>query len=142
MSDRPLDIADYPLAENRRELVRGRRGKALDELTLEAVASGDVEMDDLRITPDALRRQAEIARAAGRGALAANFERAAEMTSLPQEKIMAVYEALRPGRVKDAQALLEIADELRRDYDAPLLAAFIAEAADAYERRGLFKFRY
>ena len=39
MSRDKLGIADYPLAERRPELVRGRRGKGLAELTLDLVLS-------------------------------------------------------------------------------------------------------
>ena len=74
--------------------------------------SGEIEMADLRITPEALLRQAQIARSVGRAALAENFERAAEMTALPQEKIMQIYELLRPGRAPDAEALQSAAAEL------------------------------
>ena len=35
MSETKLGIADYPLAENRPEIVRGKRGKGLDEITLD-----------------------------------------------------------------------------------------------------------
>ncbi|MGA8436055.1 MAG: diol dehydratase small subunit, partial [Methyloceanibacter sp.] len=37
MSEERLSIADYPLAEKRREIVRGKRGKGLDEITLDAL---------------------------------------------------------------------------------------------------------
>ena len=57
--------------------------------------------------------QAEIARAAGRPMLAANFERAAELVDVPQDFIMSVYELLRPGRAKDKTPLLEAAQTLR-----------------------------
>jgi len=137
-----LGIADYPLAERRPELVRGRRGKGLADLTLEDVLSGEVEMEDLRITPDALLQQAEIARDANRATLAGNFERASEMAKLPQDFIMEVYELLRPGRAPDKTALEAAAARLRGDYGAERLATFIEEAGQVYERRGLFTFRY
>jgi propanediol dehydratase small subunit len=141
MTDR-LSTADYPLAEKRPDLVRGARGKALDEITLASVVAGDVAMEDLRITPEALLAQAEIARAAGRPTLAANFERAAEMVKVPQGTIMEVYELLRPGRAKDKSELLSAARRLRVEFGAETLAAFLEEAAEVYERRGLFRFRY
>ncbi len=141
-TDETLGTADYPLAEKRPELVRGARGKGLDEVTVEAVLAGDLGLEDLAITPEALRRQAAIARAAGRATLAQNFERAAEMVGLPQELILSVYEKLRPGRVRDKAALLAIAADLRRDHGAERLAAFVEEAAEVYERRGLFAFRF
>ena len=90
----------------------------------------------------ALRQQAEIARAARRSALAANFERAAEMTALPQSVVMAVYERLRPGRARNKSELLAVAEDLRREHGAERLAAFVEEAAEVYGRRGLFKTRF
>lgn len=141
MSDR-LGVADYPLAEKRPELVKGRGGKPLDAITLDGVVSGEVTLDDLRITPEALRQQAEIARAAGRATLAQNFERAAELCEVPQEFIMAVYELLRPGRAKDRGPLLEAARTLRETYGAARMAAFVEEAAAVYERRGLYTYRF
>lgn len=142
MSDTDLTTTDYPLAERRPELVRGARGKALEDLTIDALTSGDVGMEDLRITPNALCQQAAIARSAGREALARNFERAAEIAEIPQSDIMAFYELLRPGRAGEKQVLLDAAARLRDTFNAPLVAAFFEEAADVYERRGLFKFRY
>jgi len=137
-----LTVADYPVAEKRPELVRGRGGKPLDAITLDAVVAGDVSLDDLRITPEALRRQAEIAREAGRATLAANFERAAELTDVPQDFIMKVYELLRPGRARDKTPLLDAARTLRETYGATRMAAFVEEAAAVYERRGLFTYRF
>jgi propanediol dehydratase small subunit len=133
---------DYPLAETRPEAVRGRRGLTLDEITLERVLAGEVTMEDLRITPGALRDQAAIARDAGRETLAQNFERAAELVDVPQDVIMETYEMLRPGRVRDKAELLARAALFRDRYNAPRIAAFIEEAAEIYERRGLFTFRF
>ena len=113
-------VADYPLAEKRPELVRGRGGKPLDELTLEAVSGG--RRDPRRISGSRRRRccdQAEIARDAGRPTLAANFERAAELVDVPQDVIMQVYELLRPGRAKDKAPLLDAAEGAPRDLQAP-----------------------
>jgi len=141
MTDR-LSAADYPLAQKRPDLVRGAGGKSLDEITLDKVVAGDITMADLRITPEALRAQAEIARAAGRPTLAANFERAAEMVGIPQATIMEIYELLRPGRAKDKAELIAAARRLRDEYGALRLAAFLEEAAEVYDRRGLFRFRF
>ncbi len=137
-----LGIGDYPLAETRPGEVRGRRGVPLDEITLEAVMEGKVTMEDLRITPHALRDQAEIARAAGRPTLALNFERAAELVEVPQDVIMETYELLRPGRAKSRQDLLDRAALLRSAHNALGIAALLEEAAEIYERRGLFTYRY
>ncbi|MDH3451908.1 MAG: diol dehydratase small subunit [Gammaproteobacteria bacterium] len=137
-----LSVSDYPLAENRPELVRTGSGKSLDELTLDSVMDGEIGLDDFRITSAALRQQAEIARAAGRATLAANLERGAEMVDLPQDLIMRIYELLRPGRSDSPAPLLEAAEHLRDTHGATLLAALLEEAAVVYERRGLFSFRY
>ena len=142
MSAERLSIADYPLAEKRPEIVRGKRGKGLDEITLEALLEDRVTLEDLRITATALRQQAEIARAAGRGTLAANFERAAELVDVPQDTIMRIYELLRPGRAQSQEEILAAASELRDQYGAKDMAAFVEEAAAVYERRGLFKKRF
>lgn len=142
MPDRPLSTDHYPLAEKSPERVIGYRGKSLNELTLEAVIAGDIEMEDLCITPNALLQQAEIASAAGRHALARNFERAAEMRLVPQKTIMEIYELLRPGRTHSIEYLHDVAHSLRFEFEAPLLAEMVEEAASAYERRGLFQTRY
>jgi len=137
-----LTIADYPLAETRSDRIKGKRGKSLDDITLESVVAGRVTMEDLRITPQALADQAEISRAAGRPTLALNFERAAELVGVPQDFIMSSYEMLRPGRAKSRDQLLEVANTFRQVYKAERMAKFIEEAADTYERRGLFTYRF
>jgi propanediol dehydratase small subunit len=137
-----LTVADYPLAETRSAEIRGRRGKSLNDITLQAVVAGDVTMEDLRITPKALADQAEISRAAKRPTLALNFERAAELVDVPQDFIMSAYELLRPGRAKSKQQLLDVAQAFRQTYKAERMAGFIEEAAEIYERRGLFTYRF
>lgn len=135
-------IADYPLAENRPDLVKTARGKALEDLTLKAVEAGDVTLEDLRITPQALQDQARISELAGRPTLARNFERAAEIVDVPQEFVLKVYELLRPGRAKAKGDLLAAAKTLRDTYGATKMADFVEEAAEVYERRGLFTYRF
>lgn len=142
MSDTPLSVADYPLAEKRPDVVETKAGKTLDDITLDGVLSDRVTLQDLRITGRALRQQAQIANAAGRPTLAANFERGAELVDVPQEVIMRIYELLRPGRAGSKEELLAGAKELREVYGAEGVAAFIEEAADVYERRSLYKKRY
>jgi propanediol dehydratase small subunit len=127
---------DFPLATHRSELVRTPTGKRLEELTLDAVLNGDVTAEDLRITPRTLRLQAEIADAVGRPQLAENMRRAGELTAVPDERILEIYNALRP-RASTKQELLEIADELESRYSAPKNAALVREAAEVYERRSL-----
>ncbi len=142
MSDKHLSVADYPLAEKRPDVVETKAGKGLDEIALDGVLSGRVQLEDLRITDRALRQQAEIAKAAGRPTLADNFSRGAELVDVPQEVIMRVYELLRPGRAGSKDELLAAARELRDVHGAVGVAAFIEEAADVYERRSLYKKRF
>jgi propanediol dehydratase small subunit len=142
VSGKHLSAADYPLAEKRPDLVRTRSGKRLADLTLDALETGAVALEDLRITPQALRQQAEIARAAGRPTLARNFERAAELVDVPQDVILRIYELLRPGRAKGKADLLAAAQLLRDTYKADKMASFVEEAAAVYERRGLFSKRF
>lgn len=136
------DITDYPLGETRPDEIRALSGKPLSEITLEAVLAGEVGMEDLAIHPDTLRRQADIARAAGRPTLAQNFERAADLVTVPQEVVMRAYELLRPGRAKSAAEIRAMAELLRETYGAARIADFLTEAAEVYEKRGLFRFRY
>jgi len=142
MTRKTLTAEDFPIAENCPDLIKGARGKSLDEITLDAIVSGDVTMEDLRITADALLQQAEVARSVHRTSLAQNFERASEMTRLPQSVVMEVYELLRPGRASEKQTLLDVASRMRDEFQAGELASFIEEAADVYDRRGLFVSRY
>ena len=122
---------DYPLGTSRPDLVRTPGGIPLAELELhdERVAA-----NELRATPETLRLQAEVARAAGREQLAENLLRAAELAPLPDETILAIYTALRPRRSTAAE-LEAVAVEL--DAQAPVTAAFVREAAQVYAKRGL-----
>jgi len=142
MSGPKLTIADYPLAEKRPELVKGRSGRQLEDISLDRVVAGEVTLADLTITPEALRMQAEIAAAANRRTLADNFERAAELIDVPQDVLMDIYELLRPGRAPNKDRLVDAARRLRDTYGATRMAAFVEEAAEIYERRGLFTYRF
>jgi glycerol dehydratase small subunit/propanediol dehydratase small subunit len=135
-------VKDYPLAEKHPDKVKGARGKSLADITLDAVLDGSVTIEDLRITPSALQSQADVARAAGRPRLADNFLRAADLVAVPQDVVMRAYELLRPGRAKSKADLTAMADLMRNTYKATRIADFIAEAADVYERRGLFTKRF
>lgn len=127
---------DYPLGTNRPDLVRTPSGHALADLTLKALRRGEIAADDLRATPDTLRRQASVAAAAGRAQLAENLGRAAELTAVPDAVILEVYTALRPRRSSAAE-LETWATRLEDEYGAAEAAAFVREARDAYAERGL-----
>jgi len=121
--------ADYPIAEKRPDLVRAPSGLGYNEITLEAVLEGRVAMQDLRVTAAALCAQAGIAEAAGRPQLAENLLRAAELVNVPEEKILDIYNALRPGRAT-REHLLALADELESGFAAGRCAQLIREAAE------------
>lgn len=129
---------DYPLSEKRRELVKTATGKTLDEITLEAVVSGAVKADEIRITPQTLEYQAQIAESISRPQLANNMRRAGELTKVPDARILQMYNALRPNRSTKAE-LLAIADELEKQYGAKVCANFVREAAAVYEARDVLK---
>ena len=115
--------------------VRALSGRPVDELTLDAVRRGEVGLADLRIHPDTLERQAAVAEQHANPQLAQNLRRAAELTRLTDEEVLAIYEALRPGRVTSAE-LTTLADSLAAR-GLPGCAALVAEAAEVYARRGL-----
>ena len=114
---------------------RAWSGRAASDLSVDGVVGGELGPDDIRISPDTLRHQADVARAHGNAQLAANFERAAELTAFDESEILALYELLRPGRAT-GEELRRKADELE-SRSAPICAAFVREAAVVYERTGL-----
>ena len=130
--------ADYPLSEKRRELVRTATGKSLDDITLDAVVSGAVTADEIRITPTTLEYQAQIAESISRPQLANNMRRAGELTNVPDARMLEIYNALRPNRSTKAE-LHAIADELESQYGAKVCANFVREAAGVYEARDVLK---
>jgi propanediol dehydratase small subunit len=115
--------------------VRALSGRAVEGLTVEAVRAGEVGLADLRIHPETLERQAMVAAEHGNPQLADNLRRAAELTQLPDDEVLAIYEALRPGRSSAAQ-LTALAGSLA-GRGLPRCAALVAEAAEVYARRGL-----
>lgn len=125
---------DYPLATRRPELLKTPTGKKLADITLEKVLNGSVTPEDVRITPETLRMQAQIADGVGRNQFANNLRRAAELTAIPDNRILEIYNALRPYR-STKQELLAIADEMETKYNAKINAAFVKEAAGVYDRR-------
>lgn len=129
---------DYPLAEKRPDLVRTASGKSLKDITLDAVVSGEIKAEEIRITPQTLEYQAQVADSVGRPQFARNLRRAAELTKVPDERILAIYNALRPNRSTKAE-LLAIAEELEDKYGAKVSGGFVREAVDVYERRDVLR---
>jgi len=128
--------SDYPLGSRRPDLVATPSGLPLADVTLAALREGRLAADDLRATPETLRRQSAVALAAGRKPLAENLARAAELATISQETILEIYTALRPHRSTAAE-LAEWAERLEGEFAAPLAAQFAREAAAAYAKRGL-----
>jgi propanediol dehydratase small subunit len=115
--------------------IRALSGKPVENLTVEAVRAGEIGVADLRIHPDTLERQAHVAQQHENPQLADNLRRAAELTRLDDDEVLAIYEALRPGRSTAAQ-LTALAGSLA-DRGLPRCAALVSEAAEVYARRGL-----
>ena len=90
------------------------------------------------ISAATLKYQAAKARDAGFVQLSHNFLRAAELTVVPDNEILAIYELLRPGRSTHAE-LCTTADKLELIYGASDTAAFVRDAAAEYLRRNLFR---
>ncbi|MBX0329806.1 diol dehydratase small subunit [Oscillochloris sp. ZM17-4] len=126
----------YPLIEHAAETLRAASGRPLSEVTLETLEAGELEIADTQISAEALRAQAEVARAAGYPQLAENLGRAAELTAVPNAEVLRMYDMLRPGRASHAE-LLALADALEREHAALACAALVREAAEVYARRGL-----
>ncbi|SUP44283.1 diol dehydratase small subunit [Veillonella criceti] len=134
---RTATVADYPIAKKHPEWIRvGDKG--LDDITLDSVMNGQVSMEDMRISPEILKAQGQIAKAGGRDQIEFNFSRAAEMTKVGDKRLLEMYNALRPYR-SSKQELLAMADELEREYGAVICADFVREAAENYERRKKLK---
>jgi propanediol dehydratase small subunit len=131
-------VRDYPIAQKHPEWIKTKTGKTLDDITLANVLNGNLIAEDLKITPEILRAQGEIATSAGRQTISRNFERAAELTKVPDERVLEMYNALRPYRSSKAE-LLAIADELLNQYGATVTSGFVREAAEQYEKRKKLK---
>ena len=122
---------NYPLSEKRPDRLATPTGVSWKDIDLQSVLDGSLRMSDLRIAPETLELQAQIAESAGRRQLAENLRRAAELVRVPETKILEVYQALRPGRSTPSQ-LKRLAGELESEYQARRCARFLREAAQAY----------
>ena len=130
--------ADYPIAQKHPDWIRSESGKSFDDITLANVLSGQIQATDLRITPRILKAQGDIAASAGRSTITNNFSRAAELTAVPDARVLEIYNALRPYR-SSKQELLDIAAELENKFGAKITAGYVREAAGYYETRKKLK---
>lgn len=130
------DDIDYPLSDHP-DQVKTPDGTKLSEITLEKVVEGEIDGEELVIAPETLEKQAQIADENGRPQLAQNFRRAAELTRVPDDRILEIYNALRPSGAEKGK-LHDIANELENEYDAEINAEHVREAAEIYEERNLY----
>lgn len=129
---------NYPLSEKMSDKIKAQSGMNFDDITLDKVINGQIKSEDIRISPQTLEMQAQVAESVGRDAFASNLRRAAELIAVPDKRILEIYNSLRPYRSTKAE-LYAIADELENQYNCKINAAFVREAADVYERRGRLK---
>ncbi len=135
---RKLTTEDYPVQEKHPELIKTPTGKKLDEITMEKVINGGITAKDIRVSPETLELQAQVAESAGRLPLALNLRRAAELTVIPDTRILEIYNALRPHR-STKEELLAIADEVETKFGANINADFIREATEVYSDRNMLR---
>ncbi len=126
----------YPLAKHHPDLLKTKSGKAFSEVTFERVIQGKVTHDDFKTNAQTLLMQAEIAEKAGKKQFAGNLRRAAELTAIPDEEVLKIYDKLRPNRATK-QELLQIATDLRERYHANITADLVEETARVYEKRNI-----
>lgn len=126
----------YPLAKNHPDLLKSKTGKPFSEITFDNVIQGKVIHEDFKTNADTLLMQAEIAEKAGKKQFAGNMRRAAELTRVPDEEVLRIYDKLRPNRATK-QELLDIANELRTKYQANITADLVEETARVYEKRNI-----
>lgn len=132
-----LSAEDYPLAEKHPDMIKTPTGKALEDLSYDGIINGQLTAEDMRIAPETLEMQAQVAESVGREAFAGNLRRAAELIAVPDDRLLQIYDALRPYR-STKQELLDIASELD-GYKATTAAGLVREAAEVYENRGRLK---
>ena len=129
---------DYPLGKKRADTLKTPTGKSMNDITLDAVVAGEINSEDVRITPETLEAQAQIAESVGRGVFASNLRRAAELIAIPDARILEMYNALRPYQSTKGE-LIAMANELKTQYKAFQTAKLVEEAAEVYENRGRLK---
>ena len=129
-------VADYPLMEKHRDIIKTPTGKPLADVTLDAVSDGRIDIEDVRISAEMLLNQADIAESAGKRQIAENLRRAAEMTVIEDDVVIKMYDMLRPNRAT-RQQLTEMAETLKNKYHAHRLAELVTEACEVYDKRGI-----
>jgi propanediol dehydratase small subunit len=126
----------YPFSQHEADHLKAASERPYADVNLDNL--NDLSAADMFIHADTLRAQAQVARDAGFPHLAENLLRAAELTAVPNEEVLKIYDALRPER-SSAEDLLRIAQWLETQYHAVENARFIREAAEVYRVRGLLR---
>lgn len=126
----------YPLMRFASGSIQAASGRPLDEIKLETIE--ELSLKDLQIHANTLRAQAEIAEETGYPQLAANLNRAAELTTVPNDEILTMYEMPRPERAS-YEKLMGLADYLESTYQAKENARLVREAAQIYRDRKLLR---
>jgi len=109
----------------------------MTDITVGNAVDGKLGLAQLRMDPAVLDHQAAVAEQGGNPQLAENFRRAAELATMDDGDVMALYEALRPHR-STADELATLRTSLV-DRGASRCAALVEQAAAAYARRGLLR---
>ena len=129
-------MSNYPLGQHEADTITSKTGKRLSQITLDEVKKGNVKAEDIKISPEMLMRQGQVAKEADNPQMEANFQRAAELSNVPDDVILNMYNKLRPNR-STKQELALMAQELLQKYNAPHCAKLVLEAAEIYEKRGI-----
>ncbi|OLT98005.1 diol dehydratase small subunit [Mycobacterium syngnathidarum] len=108
-----------------------------EKYTVEAAVDGKLGLSDLRMDPAVLAHQAVVAEEHGNLQLAENFLRAAELATIDDDQVMALYEALRPHRSTAAE--LDALQSSLETRGAVRCAELVRQAAAVYARRGLLR---
>lgn len=135
---RKLTREDYPIGDKHPNLAKSLTGKGNEDIKIDKVLSGEIKPEDIRISPEVLDYQAQVAESVGKVQFAENLKRAAEMTRIPDEKVLKLYEMLRPNR-STYNELMDAANELENLYKAKKLAELFKEAANVYRNRKVVK---
>jgi propanediol dehydratase small subunit len=130
-----VDGVHYPLMDDAGSL-QAASGRGADAIGLAQLA--ELSPEDLRISTETLQAQAAVATQSGFAQLGENLTRAAELTAVPNEELLMMYETMRPGRATLAE-MQALADRLEQVYGAIETATLVREAAAVYAERKLLK---
>ena len=83
-----VTAANYPLAESMADQIKTPTGKDFTSLSYEKVINGELSADDMRIAPETLEMQAQVAESVHREAFASNLRRAAELIAVPDDRLL------------------------------------------------------